>query len=189
VLDLAFKQRLLGATVIVVLGVIFVPIVLDGGGLQRAVQTGIAEVPPRPMPPVPDIKPEPRVPPVVSELSVPPNTAELPPLPAEPVELPPLPTAASEPQSPTPVAAAEERGWIVQVASVSDVGKAKHLRERLIGGGFSNAYVESVQNNQGRAVYRVRVGPFGARAQADATKAKLAAQARIQAIVVKAERE
>ena len=65
--------------------------------------------------------------------------------------------AASEPAIPKGSA-------VIQVFSSADQGQANRIRDRLAGGGFQ-AYLSPVEVG-GHTMYRVRLGPFGSRAEA-----------------------
>jgi cell division septation protein DedD len=73
--------------------------------------------------------------------------------------------AAEAPQR-TPIAGtAEQKGWTVQVNAFPDERSAKIWVDRLKNKGY-NAYVTEV-HNKGRLWYRVRVGRYGTREDAD----------------------
>jgi DedD protein len=185
------KKRLVGATVLVALAVIFVPMLFE------------EETPPA-EPPAPVIVPEE---PVIEErfsaetfltpadsgvgglapdeLLLEPGMLGSPPpseTPSSVVDEPVLPDPAigvSEPapESP-PVSAPPPRGatdgmpsWVTQVASLGSSASAEEMAEKLRGQGYS-AFVERA-NVDGRTYYRVRVGPELDRASAERTAAKL----------------
>ncbi|MCY7313969.1 MAG: SPOR domain-containing protein [Pseudoxanthomonas sp.] len=111
-------------------------------------------------------------------------------LPPEPAAKPSAPTPAPKPVSaerkpapvPAPAApAAADVGFAVQVGAFSQVADAHALRDRLRGQGFS-AFVQQVQTDKG-TLHRVRVGPAANRADADALKSQLSAQAGLQGMV------
>mgnify|MGYP005853939899 CR=1 FL=1 len=173
-----FRQRLVGALILLALGVIFWPIIFVGPGDDTA---ELGAIPPRP-----DVPTEPLPPPETTGLRG-----------AEPVAarrqapeagIPPPPTAGTgesgagesgEGQAQTQTDAPEtplERGardkppepleldsdgipvaWILQVASVSSRDKALELRSRLLEMEHK-AYVESVTAD-GRELHRVYIGP------------------------------
>jgi DedD protein len=84
---------------------------------------------------------------------------------------PPAPAKgeAKAPAKPDPKAAAG--GFVVQVAALSDTGKAQAMKDQIAGAGFP-AYTESVPTASG-PVMRVRAGPFASRAAAEAARDKL----------------
>jgi len=188
-MDVLLKQRLVGAVVLVALGVIFIPMLLEG--------------PNRTLVPVMDDMPVPEVlapelplehfPPVrkpeqaeravvtdatgttVSEESQP--NAPLQPDKEEPAPVavvPPKPEVAPEKPSTVEESATSPvaGSWIVQVVSLSNKGNALTLRDSLRKGGFATQ-VEQVRVD-GKTHYRVRVGPFLERAEADRVRKQIA---------------
>lgn len=99
------------------------------------------------------------VPPAQSE---PPPVVITPPAPSPPAASPPAPAATPAAAAPEPAAAAG--GLVVQVFSSRDKEQAEKVVQRLEGGG-NRAYLSPVEVS-GRTMYRVRIGPFGDRAEA-----------------------
>ena len=62
-------------------------------------------------------------------------------------------------------------GFVVQIAAVSDVSRANKIRNTLTKQGF-RAYIET-QDSGKEKLYKVRVGPFKKRGDADSAKADL----------------
>ena len=202
-MDSVLKQRLVGAVVLVALGVIFIPMLLEGPDdtlvpeldeLPELVDPG----PSRPLEAFPtmdslpaspdtsvlaaDAAPEPEAPAPEPESlpEVEPDLAAEPPIeaptPEEAVEAQPpagseqaLSAAqppASPPESPPTEAKAGLLGsWVVQVGSFSNQQNAVALRDKLRKGGFTTQ-VEKVRV-EGKTHYRVRVGPFLERGEAE----------------------
>ena len=73
--------------------------------------------------------------------------------------------------------------WILQVASVSDSGKADALRGRLLELGYK-AYVKKVHRS-GKVLLRVYVGPKFERAQLDKIKSSVDAEFSVESMVVR----
>ncbi len=89
------------------------------------------------------------------------------------------PPAASLPQpapKTEPAAASPEKGegFAVQLAAFTDDKGANALAAKLKKAGFASTYVEPVQTSRG-TLWRVRIGGYSARADADAARAKLKA--------------
>jgi cell division septation protein DedD len=90
--------------------------------------------------------------------------------------------AADEPASPAPApssappAAAPTSTWI-QVYSSTNGGNAQGLAARLRRGGFGVVVLEAPSGAS--VTYRVRVGPYGSRAAADAAAARLRREYRL----------
>lgn len=174
------KQRLVGAIVLVALGVIFIPIILDrddefaisGSNIParpEALQQLAERTPPptAPLPASPQLEAEP-----VDELSPVPAVSQTPekePAATEKAEkvATPVPDEKSATQS------ENSRAWVVQVASFAERDKALKLRDRLRKAKYPT-FVESVSAKSGSTLYRVRVGPVVQRNHADGWKKKIA---------------
>ncbi len=200
------KQRLVGAIVLVALGVIFIPMFLGGEG-ERGVPLFGTNVPDKPaaleelgqsqpghqLPPPP---PPEEVRTLVDAQSPPAAVAETPASPASPeAAAPPVPAPAPSPASPgaapkpetppaaTPGPAANPLSWAVQVGSFSQRARALKLRDRLRKAGFQ-AFAEAVTTREGRR-FRVRVGPVGARDKAERLRAAVARKLELEGFVVR----
>jgi DedD protein len=180
-MDFLLKQRLVGAIVLVALGVIFIPVLLEGPD-----QTLVPEMEALPEPlsqqlrkpldafPAPDTIPvEPEQSIVLSDPQpepAPETRQEDAPAPAQPVNEP-------EPLSPPPVP--EEKAlkpgplasWVVQAGSFSSEQNALRLRDKLRQADFVTQ-VEKARVG-GKSHYRVRVGPFLERAEAEKSRKQL----------------
>ena len=95
------------------------------------------------------------------------TTTAPPPAPAAKVEAPPAAPAATPP----PTSAPATQGFVVQLAAFADDKGANALAGRLKRGGYA-AYVEPLQTSRG-TLWRVRVGGYATRAEADAASEKL----------------
>ena len=78
--------------------------------------------------------------------------------------------------------AAIEEGWVVQVGSFSEEGRAQTLHKRLREKGFE-AFVEPFTSGEMR-VYRVKVGPPAARADAEGLAVRLEQELGLKGLVV-----
>ncbi len=166
------KQRIVGAVVLISLAVIFLPMLLDGAGQKR---DSFEE---NPIPEKPDFNFKP--------LEIPLNPVRAESKPARVIEhknqtqvvvtknesSPEQPSTA---QSLTPLPPPSEEGdrlidaWIVQVGSFSSVDNAFALRDKLRSKKL-NAFVDEVTSGDGKHFYRVRVGPYKLRLEADAAQ-------------------
>ena len=141
-MDPILKQRLVGATVLTALAVIFVPMLFDESGNAPDVSDfEIPEIPDRiarnPVEPpthIEDIEPK------SASLSTSDSTPEI-----APREI--LDERKKEPL----------KAWVIQLGSFGRMENAQQLRDRLRSAGFP-AYVERVKQN-GKVLFRVRVGP------------------------------
>lgn len=139
-MDKTLQQRLLGAILLVALGVIFIPVLLDGSGFKSRQGRSI------------EMPPEPEFPPL-SEITL---------KPAAPIRSSQK-TVSDAPSKPEPVVksvgdlAQPVRAFALQVSTVTIKDNAYALRDKLRKNGYS-AYVETRTRN-GKTSYRVRIGP------------------------------
>lgn len=207
-MDDRLKHRMVGAVVLVALAVIFVPMLLDSP--DDGMGTEGSNLPPLPEPivqkrieplelPPPEFEPpgeepvlearapsEPE-PPVHAEADQPESgpvaeasfsSAESPVVAAAP-PVPPLPAPAEE----TAAARPDTKGWVVQLGSFRDKGRALALQKKLRGMGYT-AFVEQAEG-KGVTWYRVRVGPELERANADRLRDKLATDTSLKGLVTR----
>lgn len=169
-MDIQLKERLVGAAVLVLLGVIFIPMVLDGPGGKQRIQQNV-ELPPKHgqrtvrIDLAPD-KPEQAMQPAVEEKSVDLTENSTPEQPAaNTVVATPVPEsgkpAESRPAESTPLretASTPSGEWTVQVGSFSQQANADTLAAELVAKQYS-AWVSRFQD--GKTIhYRVRVGGY-----------------------------
>lgn len=192
------KHRLAGAVIIVVLGVVLIPMVLDERELSvkhgrghkdpdtKVVVTKVDELkrrntlstlpdrPPVVAPPAPkaksDAEPKPSGKAESAETArpAPPPAAKKPA--AEVKRAEPKKAATPRPSKPPPALAAKG-GWVVQVGTFSKRENAHRIRDKLKRLGYS-VHLEDIAIKQGRAV-RVRVGPFDSRRKAMDMQARI----------------
>jgi DedD protein len=198
------RHRLIGAGVLVLLGVIGFPLLFDTQPRPIAVDIPI-EIPDRnkAKPLAAPAKPVVQAPVVSGPVTAPPAA----PVPDKVVEAPvatpvakvePPPAAKPEPKpEPKPVAKAEppkaddgakakallegkavekvaaaaEGRFVVQVGAFADQSKAREARLRVERAGLKT-YTNVAETKDGRRI-RVRVGPFGTRAEADKAASKI----------------
>ncbi len=205
-MDQGLKERLVGAAVLVAIGVWLIPWVLDGP--EKPVETGPASLQlPAAQEPVPmrtqtltlgepPAAAQPAAPATESteapaetvvaaastgahaarahdrrtaSVATPPAAAAPTPKPAA-TETPRKPVAAP----PTAAATSAAKGdWTVQLGSFGDENNARRLADRA----STFGYKANVANYKasGKTMYRVRVGAYGSRAQAEATASALGA--------------
>lgn len=188
-LDNGFKQRIVGALVLVALAVIFLPMLLS-----RQEEPGRdVEVDAPAMPAAPSAE---RI--EVEQVEVP--VAQLlpdEPVPTDPAQViePPVSTPSPAPAAPPAVAAppaapsapAPSRldadilpvSWSVQLASLSSSENAQKLQQELRSQGY-NAYIRSAEG-----MSRVFVGPVIERAEANRLRDQLGRQKKLDGIVVR----
>ena len=191
------KHRLIGAAVLVLVGVVGFPLLFDSQ--PRPIPVDIAiEIPARqsvkplapakpapapsaaPATPAPD--PAPVVPPV-AVASVTPAAAPVPAVPAAPVAAAPAAPRVAEDSARAkalledkPVAGANvpaELRLVVQVGAFADAAKAREVRLKLEKAGLKT-YTQVADSKEGKRT-RVRVGPFANKAEADQAALKIKA--------------
>lgn len=202
-MDERLKHRLIGAAVLVSLGVIFIPMVLDNAGTGEDAIVS-SNIPPKPSAqfssrvvpvgePASRIQSEPLSPATVEAdgiygaLPTEGPAAEPEASPALPaiVDVPPKPDppTASEAAPAAPAVAAGVTAWAVQLGSFSNAQNAIALRDRLRGLGYT-AFVESAPDSS-RSMTRVFVGPELLRGEAVQVLEKLRTETKLKGIVVR----
>lgn len=188
------QQRIVGAVVLIGLGVIFIPMILSGGrdsmplfgsnipDKPRALENlKSVDMPARPT--IPEKQPTQRIP-VDKDTS-------------KKIAAPDLPgkdKSASQsklaPKARKPVAQKGQaakttpaKAWVVQVGSFAKRDNAMKLRDKLRKKNYP-AFVELVKNKSGQ-IYRVRVGPDVSRTQAEERMRKLRDKMKIYGVVMR----
>jgi DedD protein len=208
-LDNVFKQRMVGALVLIAVAVIFLPMLFTRQDETRQVQVDAPAAPQAPVAPQVKVEPVP-VPepqmlpeePIVEEQAAPATgqpsmpIAPAPPVPSAPATPASKPAAKPAPApatAPAPAAAATARpaapagvdanglsvSWSVQLASMSNRANADNLQKTLRAQGY-NAYIRTAGG-----VNRVFVGPLIERAEADRLRDQLDKQQKLKGIVVR----
>jgi DedD protein len=191
------KQRLVGALILVALGVVFWPIIFVEPGDKAVAQQ--ARIPPRPEVvttpiAVPDMaglraSPERAVPAETEPVEPPAPEPELAPVIDKPA---PAPIVASQPVERTRSEAPQKLvldadgvpvAWILQVASVSSADKADQLRQRLLKMN-QKAYVKKIRRGD-KNLYRVYIGPKFERAALEKTKAQIDAEFGVASMIAR----
>jgi len=208
-LDKAYKQRMVGALVLVALAVIFLPMLFSRQDEQRQVVVDAPAAPHAPAVPQvqvePVVVPEPQAlpqEPVPSDDEIAQQEAPTAPIaPAVPVApapvakpVAPVPAAKSTTPPTQPIAAAPTKpdttqsridanglsvSWSVQVASLGSRENAESLQKDLRSQGY-NAYIRSSDGKN-----RVFVGPLIERAEADRLRDLLDRQKKLKGFVVR----
>ncbi len=153
-METALQQRLVGAIVLVALGVIFIPALLDGSGYKSRHARSV-EIPERPAfaPPSQDrVKPIPT--PVDKTLAQVKQQAQA------------KTKAANKP--------ANEKSWMLQVGSFSSRKNADKYRDELRKKGYSAQVI--VETSKGKTIYTVRIGPDLSKQRMEKLRKKLKKQ-------------
>ncbi len=204
-MDQAVRQRVVGAVVLVALGVIFIPILLEGpeqnampefnavpeamvdlrGGQIRPNEQVLA-LPPQTVTTVVIETPSAQAARPEAAPAAEPPQVQVAPKPA------PKPTQSDSPQvaggkpssaeESTPKTSSTPHGWVVQLGSFGKESNALGLRDRMRKAGYAT-FVERVAVAAGTR-YRVRVGPELKRELADQLQAKIAREQGIQGRVM-----
>ena len=205
-MDQGLKERLVGAAVLVAIGVWLIPWVLDGPENPPDAGANSLQLPAveEPMPMRTQTlklgegderaaETSPRATPAPAESTAATAAAtEDPPAreasrnaepPASTSAPAPVAVATAPPPKPAPAAAAGG-DWIVQLGTFSEEANARRLAQRASTFGYEP--VVSNYRANGRTLYRVRVGPATTRAQADAKASALRAHGINEASVVAA---
>ena len=199
------KQRLVGALVLLALGVVFWPIIFVDAPEPEV-------LPAEPMPPRPAIDTSPLEPPEVPREQI---SAQLPKLPDQSdaqraadaateltddpsttadssVLMEGLPEAESlEPLAPREAAPAQPMlddeglgvAWVLQVATVSSEARAEALLERLGDKGYK-AFIKPITRGD-RSLFRVQVGPKVERARLERIKAVIDPELRVDSAILR----
>ena len=192
------KQRIVGAVVLVALGVIFIPMILNRDDSHSGISSTNIPEKPRELqqlanqttPALPSAPEQPAATRQIVDKDTPPLPQATAPLAQEtPAPVKPETTRAAIPETtkekpPTPSAPVKARGWVVQIASFTDRNKALQLRNRLRKAKFIS-FVEATTAKHG-TLYRVRVGPVIKREEADKLQAKIARQLKLKGALVMA---
>ena len=199
-LDKAYKQRMVGALVLVALAVIFLPMLFSRQDEQRQIQVDAPSAPE--MPVMPQVQLEPVAVPEPQVIPEEPTPVEQPvveqqaPAPVAPVVAKPAVVAPKPPvvtpaqtvaQAPAKLDTTQKRvdpnglpiSWSVQLVSLSNRASADNLQKTLRNQGY-NAYVRS-----SGGMNRVFVGPLLERAEADRLRDLLGKQQNLKGFVVR----
>ena len=202
-LDSAYKQRMVGALVLVALAVIFLPMLFSRQDEQRQVVVEAPAVPQVQVEPV--VVPEPQalpeeepVPtdeglaaPQAPSMRVQPSVPAVKPAPAVAAK-PAAPAPAPKPVAPQPAAPGKPDvgqsridpnglpiSWSIQLASLANRESAEALQKKLRSQGY-NAYIRSADGKN-----RVFIGPLIERAEADRLRDLLGRQQNLNGFVVR----
>ncbi|OHW39997.1 SPOR domain-containing protein [Pseudomonas sp. 06C 126] len=208
-LDSAYKQRMVGALVLVALAVIFLPMLFSRQDEQRQVTVDAPAAPQAPVMPqvqvepvvVPEPQALPKEEPVPTDAEIAQQQAPTAPIqPSVPV-VKPAPVVAAKPAAPAPApkpvapqpaapgkpdvgqSRIDPNGlpisWSVQLASLSNRESAEALQKTLRSQGY-NAYIRTADGKN-----RVFVGPLIERAEADRLRDLLGRQQNLKGFVVR----
>lgn len=187
-MDIALKQRLVGASVLIALAIIVLPMLLGGRPESSIAESQKIELPPQPaeldfetrrypIGDTPAVTVERQDKPPVKPLPSPATEVSRPETPQieqqeAPLEPPPDPAPLPAPLPEKAVGDAER--YVVQVASFGSTENANRLSETLRGYGYA-VLLDSIKSDVG-TLHRVRVGPFPSEAEASQAVSLLKSQ-------------
>jgi DedD protein len=202
-MDQNIKNRLVGIMVIFALAVIFLPMILDGSGVNK--QKLEVVIPPQPI-----VSANPEFEAKITQLNT--QAAAVPDLETRFVDessaentivretttnapAASRPTAKSEAdarpvQAETdiePIARSGGDSWVLQVGSFKDRSKALAQRDKIRKSNIAAVFIEQF-NSDSNASFRVRLGPFINRQQTRVAQNKIKAKHDIDGIIMKYER-
>ncbi len=197
-MDQNIKQRLVGIAVIFALAVIFLPMILDGSGVEK--QTLKVEIPGQPeivsrddfeqkiielqakVDEMPELEPR-----FVDENTIDTDNRIKRQVDNEPTVR--LEKAESKPKKAKKEAKLSTGGdsWVLQVGSFKDRNKALSQRDKLRKANISAVFIEQFNGNN-QASYRVRLGPFLKHEQSKIAQNKIKAKYNIDGLIMKYER-
>ncbi len=173
-MDSTLKYRIVGATVLLSLAVIFIPMILDGSG-QESVTKIDMKMPPEPTLVFSDELDSQVKTPAPEHTSSGKETKISPPD-ADPVNnVVPEVVVSADTKS-------ELLGWVVQVGAFGERQKAVAMQKQLVDAGF-DALVE-VGSNKGKDYFRVKVGPVISQDEATKIRDNLRKKMKLEAAFV-----
>lgn len=188
-MDRGLKERLVGAAVLVALGVWLIPWVLNGPEQSSRTESGAIELPAAgesaPLRSQTITLDNNRELPTQSASQSSPETT-VPDTTPESESIAPAPTIAVESAAPSPppesaASTGNEAGWYVQVGSYADEDNARRQADRVSSYGFDASVSSFV--SAGRSVQRVRVGPQSSRELAETVASSLSAHGFVAQVV------
>lgn len=201
-MDQNIKNRLVGIAVIASLAVIFLPMILDGSGVERAELE--VTIPPQPeVEVIPDfvdkqleLAEKAETVPELEPRFVDEDSGENPLPPGDPSDGSEIAQQQAQVASSASAADTEEdaesaktggASWVLQVGSFQDRNKALVQRDRLRKSNIAAVFIEQF-NIGDRTNYRVRLGPFISRDQTQVAKNKILAKHGIDGLIMEYER-
>ena len=164
-MEKALKQRLTGAIILIILGVIFIPLLLDGAGHHARFSKDI------------DIPPEP-----VIKVKTWDELKEIPAASSSIVKKADKKPAVKSSKTTKKITQPSIKAWALQLGSFGQQTNALVLRDQLRAKGY-RAFIEKSAKS-GKTSYKVRVGPDLDRSKIEKIAKKLKKNEKIESIVV-----
>jgi len=179
------KQRLIGAIILVSLGVILIPFLLNGGPdlKQSTMGSNIPSMPAKLDRQLPDI-PKPAAMPAAKTITSRPvgDRGENLTASEKTIEESAVVPENNHKKATRPATAKIDTAFTLQIASFSQLSNAVALRDKLRKAKY-NAYIESINIKKGK-IYRLRVGPYLKYAQISAIQKQLEKQFNLHKTVI-----
>lgn len=175
-MEKALKQRLTGAVVLVVIGVIFVPLLLDGAGHNARFSRDV-EIPPEPVIKIKSWEELKEIPanPAKSVTSTSRTRSE--------TKVVPEPKPEKKPVvKPKKVTKPSIKAWALQLGSFKQQTNSLVLRDQLRAKGY-RAFVDTT-SSKGVTSYKVKIGPDLDRSKLEKIADKLEKQEKLKSIVI-----
>jgi len=160
-MEVPLQQRIVGAIVLVTLGVIFIPALLDGSGYRSRQVQDI------------EIKEKPEFPPLTQKKVKPIST---------PLEINKQEQVKVQKADPKQMHKKPIRSFALQVGTFSRNENAEKMRDEMREAGYSAFVHKSI--SKGKTSYKVRVGPELERSVLEKIKAELKKSKKIDAYIV-----
>ncbi len=175
-MEKALKQRLTGAVILVIAGVVFIPLLLDGAGHHARFSKDV-DIPPEPVIKIKswdEIKEIPAKPMTHSKQSSAKQSSKRV---EKPVTITKKPEVVTKKTSKPSI-----KAWALQLGSFSQQTNALVLRDQLRAKGYRAFMEKSVK--QGKTSYKVKVGPDLDRSKLEKVAAKLQKEEKINSLVI-----
>lgn len=160
-MEAPLQQRIVGAIVLVTLGVIFIPALLDGSGYRTRQATDI------------EIREKPEFPPL-TQIQVQPI-----PTPLEDIKKAQQQALAADPVQPHKIPV---KSFALQVGTFDNNANAEKMRDKLQQAGYAT-FIKQGQSN-GKTSYKVRIGPQLERSVLEKIKKDIEKSDKIDAYIV-----
>lgn len=179
-MDRALKERIIGATVLVIFAVLIVPVFLDGPSSDTGMTRTLVALPGQGEQITRQqtivltrdrSKPEPQASMTKVPVASPPKVVKQQPAPATSRAAATNKSPASKPPTAKPASASATGMWVVQMGSFSSKANAERLASDLRKKGFA-AFLSQHETSSGE-LHRVRIGPQKDRSSAESMAAQL----------------
>lgn len=176
-MEKALKQRLTGAVILVIAGVVFIPLLLDGAGHHARFSKDV-DIPPEPVIKIKSWDEIKEIPAKPSKQASPKQSSSKSTVPVEKPAASPDKRIVTAKKTTKP----SIKAWALQLGSFSQQTNALVLRDQLRAKGYRAFMEKSVK--QGKTSYKVKVGPDLDRSKLEKVAAKLQKEEKINTLVI-----